>query len=68
MPNILDRLSIDAPPQRVHELVATKSGIQQWWTGRPVTGDDAVGGRIEVYFSDPEHASAVFEVVERSEL
>ena len=32
MPNILHRLSIDAPPERVHQLAATREGIQRWWT------------------------------------
>jgi uncharacterized protein YndB with AHSA1/START domain len=66
MPNILHRLSIDAPLERVHELAATKEGIQRWWTSRPVAGEDAVGGRIEVYFSNSERAAAVFEVLERT--
>jgi uncharacterized protein YndB with AHSA1/START domain len=67
MPNILHRLSIDAPPERVHQLAATREGIQRWWTGHPVAGDDFASGRLEVYFSDPaEAAAAVFEVVERS--
>ena len=38
MPNILHRLSIDAPPERVHQLAATREGIERWWTGRPVAG------------------------------
>jgi uncharacterized protein YndB with AHSA1/START domain len=66
MPNILHRLTIDAPTERVGELAASTQGIEQWWTGRPVTGDDMVGGKLSVYFSDPARASAVFEVVERS--
>jgi ligand-binding SRPBCC domain-containing protein len=28
MPNILHRLSIDAPPEHVHQFAATKEGIQ----------------------------------------
>ena len=50
MPNILHRLSIDAPPERVHQLAATREGIQQWWTGHPVAGDDKIGGQLSVYF------------------
>lgn len=64
MPNILHRLTIDAPPERVHELAATAEGIQRWWTARPVTGDDSAGGRLEVYFGDHERPAAAFEVVE----
>jgi len=67
MPNILHRFSIDAPPEHVHQLVATREGIQQWWTGHPVAGDDNVGGEMAVYFSDPtETPAATLEVVERS--
>ncbi len=65
MPNILHRLTIDAPLERVNELTATREGIQQWWTSRPVTGDDTVGGRIETCFSNPDRPAAVFEILER---
>jgi hypothetical protein len=34
MPTILHRLSIDPPPEQVHPLVATRNGVEQWWTGR----------------------------------
>jgi uncharacterized protein YndB with AHSA1/START domain len=65
MPNILHRLTIDAPPERVHHLAATREGIGRWWTGHPVAGDDEIGGRFEVYFRDPATPAAAFEVVER---
>ena len=35
MPNILHRLSIDAPPERVHQLAATREGIQRVVDGPP---------------------------------
>lgn len=66
MPNILHRLTIDAPVDRVHELLATKEGIESWWTGRPVLGEASVGGRISVYFSDSASSAASFEVAERT--
>ncbi len=66
MPNILHRLSIEAPPERVYELAASKEGIQQWWTPHPVTGEDSVGGRLAVCFSDIESPAAVFEILERA--
>jgi uncharacterized protein YndB with AHSA1/START domain len=66
MPNILHRLTIDAPPEHVHELTATREGIQQWWTGHPVTGDEEIGGHLSVYFSDADKPAATFEVVERN--
>ena len=66
MPNILHRLTIDAPPERVHELTATRQGIQLWWTSHPIAGDDSVGGRLETYFSNLERPAAVFEILERT--
>ena len=66
MANILHRLTINAPPERVHQLAATRDGIQSWWTGHPVAGDDETGGRFEVYFRDPANPAATFEVVRRS--
>ena len=66
MANILHRISIDAPTESVHGLIATKDGIEQWWTGHPVRGDDALGGQLSVYFSDAGEAAAVFEVVEQT--
>jgi uncharacterized protein YndB with AHSA1/START domain len=66
MSNILHRLSIDAPMERVHELAATRDGIQRWWTGRPVTGDEAPGGRLAVSFRDGGNPAAVFEVAGRT--
>jgi hypothetical protein len=45
MPNILHRLTIDAPSEHVHELVATREGIERWWAGKPVSGDDSAAGR-----------------------
>jgi uncharacterized protein YndB with AHSA1/START domain len=65
MPNILHRISIDAPPDRVQQLTATADGIQQWW-GTVAIGDDTVGGRIAVHFSDRERPAVVFEVLERA--
>jgi uncharacterized protein YndB with AHSA1/START domain len=66
MPNILHRLTIDAPPERVQELTATREGIAQWWTGRPVTGDDKAGKQFSVYFGDAAKPAASFDVAERS--
>ena len=65
MPNILHRFSIDAPLERVQELTATKDGLEQWWTGRPVTGDEQVRGRLSVYFGDASSPAATFELIER---
>jgi uncharacterized protein YndB with AHSA1/START domain len=66
MPNILHRLSIDAPPEHVHQLAATREGIQRWWTGHPVAGEEGIGGQLSVYFRDTAEPAATFEVVEDS--
>jgi uncharacterized protein YndB with AHSA1/START domain len=63
MPDILHRISIDAPRERVHDLIATTDGIARWWTGRPLGGETAVGSRFSVYFGDASEPAAVMEVV-----
>jgi uncharacterized protein YndB with AHSA1/START domain len=65
MASILHRLTIDAPPEDVHPLVATKEGVAQWWTGRPLGGDDSVGDQLLLCFRSDEPA-AVMRVVEKT--
>ena len=60
MPDILHRVSIDAPTQRVHDLIAATDGIARWWTGRPLDGN---GARFGVYFGDSDKPAAVMQVV-----
>jgi uncharacterized protein YndB with AHSA1/START domain len=62
MPDILHRFTIDAPLERVHDLIATADGVGSWWTGRPTSRD---GGKLEVFFRGDDPA-AVFDVVEES--
>jgi uncharacterized protein YndB with AHSA1/START domain len=66
MPEILHRLTIDAPPEEVHEMVATKAGLERWWTGREVGGDEIVGGELLFYFSRGDEAAAVMEIAENT--
>src|SRR4051794_14647584 len=61
MPEILHRISIDAPASTVHDLVATTDGVGRWWTGRPVEGDAAVGGQFSAFFGDTDTPAAVFQ-------
>jgi uncharacterized protein YndB with AHSA1/START domain len=63
VPDILHRISIDATPQRVHDLVASTDGIARWWTGRPLTGQHAVGSGFSVYFGDAQQPAAVMQVL-----
>jgi uncharacterized protein YndB with AHSA1/START domain len=46
VPDILHRISIDAPQDRVHDMLATKAGLAQWWNGQPVGGDETLGGKL----------------------
>ena len=63
MPDILHRISIDAPAPQVHELLATTDGLGRWWTGRPADGQTAVGGTFALYFGDADKPAAVMRVV-----
>jgi len=65
VPNILHRLTIDAPPDRVADLASGRAGIAEWWTAHPVSGNDDVGGEISVRFSDGGEPAATFEVTQR---
>jgi len=56
MADILHRLSIDAPPERVYELIATPAGIERWWTGHTVDGD---GDKLSFSFGGPSPAACV---------
>jgi len=62
MANILHRFSIDAPPERVQELVATPAEIERWWTGHTVAAD---AGTLRFSFGGPDAAAAV-EVIEEN--
>jgi uncharacterized protein YndB with AHSA1/START domain len=63
MPDILHRISIDAPTERVHDLIATTDGIARWWTGRPLEGSAEFGARFGVIFGEADKPAAVMQVV-----
>ena len=63
MPDILHRISIDAPTERVHDLIASTDGIARWWTGRPLDGNAELGGSFGVYFGSADKPAAVMSVV-----
>ena len=63
MPDILHRISIDAPTERVHDLIATTEGVARWWTGRPLDGQAGSGSRFSVYFGDADKPAAVMQVL-----
>jgi len=66
MESIRHRLTIDARREQVHELVATKAGLERWWTAHPVGGDESVGGQLLFYFGGTDSA-AIVEVVENAD-
>lgn len=66
MPDILHRISIDAPPQRVHDLIASTEGIARWWSGRPLAGEHAIGSSFSVYFGDAGQPAAVMRILSDS--
>lgn len=49
MPDILHRVGIDAPPERVFEALTTIDGLRGWWVSE-TKGDPAVGGTIDFGF------------------
>jgi uncharacterized protein YndB with AHSA1/START domain len=63
--DILHRLTIKVPPEHVHEMVATKTGLERWWSGNPVGGDENVGDKLLIYFGGDQPA-AIMEIVENT--
>jgi hypothetical protein len=53
MADILHRVGIAAPQERVYEALATKEGLAGWWT-RDLGGDPGLGGTLRFFFGEPE--------------
>lgn len=53
MVNIIHRVGIKAPQQKVYEALATIEGISGWWT-QDTTGESEVGKTIVVKFHSPQ--------------
>jgi uncharacterized protein YndB with AHSA1/START domain len=49
VPDILHRVGIDAPPERVFDALATPDGLRGWWVST-ATGDPHAGGTIDFGF------------------
>ena len=64
MPDILHRFTIDAPPERVRELIATKEGVERWWTAHPNTQDDAT---LRIFFGGEDPAAVMYVVADTPE-
>jgi uncharacterized protein YndB with AHSA1/START domain len=69
MPEIVHRIGIEAPPERVYRALATRSGLINWWTWH-VKGEPAPGAVVSFRFADggpQESADALdMEMVELS--
>ncbi|WP_405658059.1 SRPBCC domain-containing protein [Streptomyces sp. NBC_00079] len=51
------------PAELLLDLIASTDGIARWWTGRPLTGDHAIGSSFSVYFGEAEQPAAVLQVL-----
>ncbi len=49
MPEILHRVGIDAPPDKVFKALSTVEGLRKWWVGG-TKGSAAAGGLIDFGF------------------
>ena len=58
MPDILHRVGIDAPPERVYEALTTSEGLRGWWVAE-AKGDPASGGTIDFGFCRMQVLEAV---------
>lgn len=52
MADIVHRVGIEAPIDKVYAAVATTEGVAGWWT-RETTGDSTPGGTFDVRFLTP---------------
>ena len=61
MPDILHRLTIHAPPERVFEALTTAEGIRNWWT-RDADLDARIGGAGEFcFYGGPDKQELIFD-------
>ncbi len=57
MPDILQRVGIVVPPERVYSALTTLEGLRNWWT-LEAAGNPATGGVIHFGFCDMQVAEA----------
>jgi uncharacterized protein YndB with AHSA1/START domain len=65
MPDILHRLTIKAPPERVYRALTTPEGVRAWWTGDCDLATE-VGGPALFRFSNGRVTEARVETLEPS--
>ena len=64
MPDIRNRVGVNAPIDEVYQAIATGEGLSRWWTTE-VEGDDRIGGELVFFFGGPDRVARM-EVVETS--
>jgi uncharacterized protein YndB with AHSA1/START domain len=62
MVDILHRVGVEAPIEKVYRAVATREGIAGWWTEN-VSGDDKQGGTLSFRFADVGPSMKILELV-----
>ena len=58
MPDILHRVGVGVPPERVYAALATIDGLRHWWVIE-TTGDASTGGSINFGFCEMAVVNAV---------
>lgn len=61
MADILHKLAIEAPPEKVYEMIATKAGLSKWWTPK-VTHEPRLGAEASFEFPGTGISGMVTEV------
>ena len=62
MPDIRNRVGVNAPIEDVYDAIATREGVAEWWT-TTVEGDARIGGELAFFFGGPDRYRPL-EVVE----
>lgn len=61
MPNIVHKVGIDAPMEKVFDAISTVNGLKGWWTEH-TEGEDQVGGKINFRFPETGPTMEVLEL------
>jgi len=71
MPDIKHTVTINALPENIFNLVATKVGIQKWLTredGWKITGNENIGDTLVFYFGGNHHEMKISKLIPNKEV
>jgi uncharacterized protein YndB with AHSA1/START domain len=71
MANINHQITIQAPAQKIYELIATKDGIRKWLTeddGWNIKGKETIGSTLLFYFGEHHHEMKVSKLIPDKEV